>query len=620
MDLEKEFDKIIDRIFGMEKETKYLALLIILGFLLRLMIAVNVPVSADAMVHALHAVNFIDSGKLIDYSQSAGLWHQFTDFMYKLFGVGQTSSRLASVIFGTLSIVSIFLLTKEFFDRKIALVAAVIMAFAPFHLRNISTEMDVMVLFFVSMSGFYIAKGVKNGKISSYFMAGLFMGIAIYTKAYAVLFIPSAVLYVVVNKMIKKENIFDKKVITALVLFLGITFVFAIPTLTHNYLLYKDKGFVDLQFTGALDIGKNISVQYYGWDGHFNAKNEWGSLIFGNASGSKGWSTMPTLLLTMGFILKASPIIFILGILSLIYIFIYRKDKKEYAVFSVVMISVLWIYLSSIFLLSKHYLFIEMFLIPLSAFGFNEISERASKIAKRDVLNWLLVAFAVITLISLAHTNQIYGKSEIAKIIEFKEDHIPKNALIVADSRIYRGQIYWEFYGWPNMEALDFAQITNNQEQIEGTPVAVEVYYVECVTDDCGWGTIGNQPEFNQTMEEFTSFFAQKGELVGTITGPLPDRAYYPLISGNNQREVYRVYKMKVPLKNTILAMANQPKSWFLYNIGYPNPYQEFDSYTTYNIMDTLLDKLAHLISRVALWIAVISIVFVFYVWGKEKD
>ena len=88
-----------------------------MGFALRFIAAVNLTVSADDMHHVAHASNFLSAGRLITYDQSAGLWHAFTSIIYKLFGMTQLTSRFAALLFGSLTMIVIYLLTKEFFDE-----------------------------------------------------------------------------------------------------------------------------------------------------------------------------------------------------------------------------------------------------------------------------------------------------------------------------------------------------------------------------------------------------------------------------------------------------------------------------------------------------------------------
>ncbi|MBI3334437.1 glycosyltransferase family 39 protein [Candidatus Pacearchaeota archaeon] len=609
-------DGFLERLFSLKRETWYVILILAVAFVLRLMVALNTGVTADNMVHALHAVNFLETGKLVEYSQSAALWHYITDIFYRIVGVGQLGSRAASLVFGTLSVLAIYLLSMQFFSKRIALVAAFLMAVAPFSIRNTSAEMDTMVMFFVLMAMYLFVKGTNKHEMKWYALAGVFMGLALYTKVYVVLFLPSLLLYYVYAMRKQKQSVLEKENVKRLFCFLVVAFIFTIPTLTHNYLLYQDKGFVDFLFTRTLDIGKNVSAPFYSWDSGFNAEAEWKSLLFGNSSHSQGWSTKPTLLITLGFILDASPLIFILGLLGLLSMF-WKKDEWKYGMFFILSAGFLWIYLSSIFLLSKHYLFLELLLIPLAACFLVDIEKLIGRFTGKYALRVLLVIVLLITLISMGSGNQPYGSNSISKLIEFREASIPDDALVVADSRIYRGQIYWALQGRASMEAAQFLEVVNNQDQIPGTVIQQKLFYVECVSEDCGWGTIHEQPELNQTMEELAEWMKEQGKEISVLSEPLPDRPYYPLIS-KGMKEVYRIYEVDMHMKSSIYQYANQPKSWFLYTIGYPEPEKEFDAYETHSAFGSLLNLIAHCIVWIAVLCAVLSIILVFYLFARE--
>src|SRR3989338_4276799 len=270
--IKKDFlERAIDSLFSMNKNRIYL----LLGFVLRFIAAINLSVSADDMHHVAHAINFYSANRLITYDQSSGLWHAFTSVVYNIIGTTQLASRMAALIFGSLSILLIYLLTREFFNRKIALLASFLLAVAPFHIQNTMAEMDVMAIFFVLLAMLFFIKALKTNKTYLYFVSGIFLGLAVYTKVYPLLFIPSLILFFIYWNKKEKKEILTKKNLKLIIIFLIAIFIFTLPALTHNYLLYKYKGFMDLQFTRTLGLGKDISAQYYAWDHQFNAKNDW---------------------------------------------------------------------------------------------------------------------------------------------------------------------------------------------------------------------------------------------------------------------------------------------------------------------------------------------------------
>ena len=615
-------DKSVDFVFGVRKYTKYLIGIVVLGFVLRLIAAINLSVSADDMHFVTHAINFFSAGRLETYDQSSGLWFAFTSMMYNFFGTTQLASRMASLIFGTFTILVIYLLTREFFDEKVSLLAAFLIAIAPFHIKSTVAEMDVMAMFFVLLGMLMFVKALKNKRLAIFALSGLFMGLAIYTKVYPLLFIPSLLLYFIYYNYKEKDKLFSKKNILMVLIFLSVIFIFCIPTLTHNILLYKDKGFVDLQFTRSFDIGKNVSEQYYGWDFQFNAKNDWRGLVFGNSTYAV--SNLPLIFLPFKWIFIGDPIVFSLGVFGLLLILIFRKENFDYPVFlGLGMIFALG-FLASIMLLPKHYLFMEILLVPLAAFSLNEINERLSANTKKNIVKFVAVGLLLFSLIYLglppkAAIHHFYGESHVGQMIDFKDENIGKGDLVVVDNRIYTGRANWAFYDRPFLTGYEFIEISNTQDSIEGNLVVTDIYFIECVSDDCGWGTVKNNPQLNSTMEGLVSSVKKQGILVETISEPREEEAYYPIIS-KSKEEMINIYKLpRAQMKAQVMLMASQPRNWFLYNVGYEPKESAFDYYNTKGGLDSLLDKLAHLIVFVAVVLAFLSPFYVLYLMVRGR-
>lgn len=617
--MEKEglLGKTIDSLFSMKKESLLLLLIFILAFTLRLIAAINLGVTADDMHHVTFAINFYRADRLITYEQSAGLWHAFTSIMYNVFGTTQLASRIAPLLFGSFSVLVIYLLTKEFFNKKVALIAAFLLAIAPFHIKNTIAEMDVMAMFFSLLAMFLFIMALKSGKYSHYAISGASLGLAIYTKVYPLLFVPSFILFFIYFKNKRIETILTKSNLKKIILFLVITAIFAIPALTHNYLLYEDKGFLDLHFTRTLGLGKDISTQYYSWDPIFDRSNSWAGLIFGDTDHIV--SGTPLLLGAINFIRQGDPVNFYFGILGIFLIF-YKKIRKDYLIFFLVNILFILPFLASSILLSKHYLFLELFLIPLAAFSVYELNKKISDLLRKNVTKFLIFLLLLSSLILLGMAQSavvhFYGKSHIGQMIDFKESSIPENSLVVADSRIYRGRTNWALHDRPYLEGSDFVSLISQQEQIEGETEPIEVFFIECVPDDCGWGGGQVQGEFNASMESLTDFFKQNGKLVKKIYEPQRSEKYYPFMK--NKEHIINIYEINLPIKTQIINLANQPKSWWIYNIGFEPKERQFDYYETRNSLDSLLNSLAHWIVLIALILAFLSPLYVIYLIYKN--
>lgn len=619
---DKILDKFLGIVFSKDKTALYLTLIFLLGFFLRLIAAINLGVAADDMHHTLHAINFFGSGRLITYDQSAGLWHSFTSLMYEVFGVSQLSSRIAALIFGSFSIFAIYLLTKEFFNNRVALIAALLLAIAPFHIKSTVGEMDVMALFFVLSGMVLFIKGLKKDRSILFAASGIFFGLSIYTKVYPIMFLPSLLLYFAYYNHKLKKQIVTKKNVKLVFIFLLFAFFFAIPTLTHNYLLYKDKGFMDLIFTNTLGLGTEVSEQYYSWDSFYGSKHAWGSLILGDERHApKGF---PILLWVINYIRVGDPMNFYLGIFGLGLVIFVRKQYKDYKNFFLLGIVFLLPFLASINLLSKHYLFLEILLVPFAAFSVSEIGKKISgnfeNGLKIILVGLVLFSFVFLGLANTGTMMHFYGKSAVGQAVEFKSGEIESDSLVILDSRIYRGRIHWIAQGTKYLEGSEFLQFLNFQEQLESEPVQIKAYYVECVLDDCGWGTVKNQPEFNASMESLTNEFITNGKLVKTISAPDSEISYFPFISEENKVEEIRIYEMTIQLKPEIVEVVNRPKNWFLYDVGYEPKEEQFDYYETKGIFNSFLDSLAHLMRGIAVFLAFVAPIYLAYLFYGKKD
>src|SRR3989344_2246048 len=251
MEQENQFvNKVVDVLFS-KNNLKYLVILFILAFILRAIVANNIPPNADEMLHAPHAINFINSGKLQIMDQDP-VWFFLTDLSYKIFGVSLFSARFLSVLFGSLSIIVLYLITKLLYDKKIALISSILLTFSPFHISMSLAEMDVAMAFFVLLSLFFFVKSLKEKNEKLLILCYIFLGIAILVKQIAITFIPVLIISYIYYKLKSKEKLNYKQVVNFIIIML----IISLPVLTFNYLLYQDKGLVDLQFSRFLGIAK----------------------------------------------------------------------------------------------------------------------------------------------------------------------------------------------------------------------------------------------------------------------------------------------------------------------------------------------------------------------------
>ena len=377
--------------------------------------------------------------------------------------------------------------------------------------------------------------------------------------------------------------------------------------------MYKDKGFTGIIPANTLSIGKEKAAEYYSWDASWGKKPDYTGFFTKTVHFDVN---LPGGLLTLKYLLYADPIIFILGFFGLFSAF---KQRKRYLAFLLFSFIPIWFYISSVIPLSKHLLFEAVLFAPLAGFGIENLDRKLKNMGiKASHVLTLIFVFQLIWLgfHDLVAPVHVYSKSTIAKFIDYKLDNIPKDALILFDGRIYTARANWMAQGRYYVNVALFTQISEQLEKSTSNPISVNTYFVECVRDDCGWGTIKDQPEFNQTMESFVEFFANISEpyAIDQSTSKLT----LPFL-GTEREEVFKIYKANLLLKPEIFEASEYSHKWYLYPLGYNEKIEEiFDKYRTEGIIDGTLDKLAHYVFYLALMLVFLSLIAIIYLFFRE--
>ncbi|MEK6906443.1 MAG: glycosyltransferase family 39 protein [Nanoarchaeota archaeon] len=589
-------DKTLDIFLSKDKTKLYVLFIFLLGFILRLINVFNAPTSVDASGHALMAYKFIESGKLATWNQSVGLWHFLTDLAYKIFGIGDFGARFVALIFGSFSIILMFLFAKEIFNKKVGIIAAFLLAISPFHITETIPEMDVAVMFFVLFGMLLFVRGLKNERKTYFLLSGSFIGLGILIKIYAFLFVPVLLIYGLYNS--KKHRLEFKKTRKNLIVFLVVVSIFCIVPVAYNYLLYKDKGIMDYIFTSTLNIGKEKSDKYYSWIVPYT--HDYPAFFKGGYNNS---NELPFFIYYFKDLLTIDIIIMFFGLGGLIFITL-RKIEKNYLVLFIIMFFTVYLYLGSIpYLMIKHYMFLLIMFTPLAALCFEKISNKIN-------LKVLLLAILIFQLFWLSHYTHgnFYKESPMNQLVNYKEDQISQNSLVIYDSRIFRGQGTYFFMDKNYLESSLLFSLMDSQKQLPGEDVYIDTYFIECAKDDCGWGTIKDQPEFNESMENIVKFFKNNSKI-------------NKIIYDSSGKEEFIIYKTNLILKSSSLDVVKSTHIFWANPVGYDKSISPvFDDYETYTFLDKLTDKIANLVLYLSAILSVISIFLLLYFFIGGKD
>jgi len=196
-------------------------------------------------------------------------------FWAGLFGESQVSLRLLSALFGTLSIYILFLIGREVFNSKIALIAAFLFSLSRNHLFFSQwARANAPCLFFLLISVFFFIKAMKNNNDGSWRKYTIFRVIALYLYGFPI-FISLAELVYVSAFCRKREKIkkflFSMALAVIALLPFWISIVFLIPQTAQS------SGSI---YIPNLPNSEAMNQFFLAWGNSHIIVNDWGGKVF----------------------------------------------------------------------------------------------------------------------------------------------------------------------------------------------------------------------------------------------------------------------------------------------------------------------------------------------------
>ncbi|MBU3913369.1 MAG: glycosyltransferase family 39 protein [Nanoarchaeota archaeon] len=589
-------DKAIDFIFS-DDSRKYLLVILLIGIVLRFFVARNMPPVADEMVHGTHAIGFINLNALSSMTQCP-IWFFLTDLSYKIFNVTLFSARFLSFFYGGLTIILVFLISSLLFNKKIALISSFLLAVSAFQISWVAVYMDQAMMFFILFAAYFFIKEYQTKKQIS-ILASLFLGIALLIKIIAGVFsiIFAFFMTLILYKNYKTDKVAFKKNLARVIISAVIIILLFLPVLSYNYFLYKEKGIVDLPFSMYF----NINQTFYQGAG---LAHETGFNLGSAPNSIKA--------VIIDYLLKNDPLILLLGICGIFLAFRLFKEKRFFLWFLISLIILPLVIIAVSILLPTHY---TSFMPLFSIFGgisLARLSEFLGKGFRHKSILLILMLIILIFTFSVIWEN-LSSRSAVGKMREFTISSVDSNTLIVVDSRIYRGTIAWMFNDKHYVESSLLPAVIQASQDLPGNPSNIHTLFIECVPDDCGWGSIKDQPDFNKSTEDIISFF----ENISTkqdITG-----------GGGRGYEIknapyFTVYDTHLALNPAVLSQVDQTHEFFFYPVRrYLSPARAFDYYEVNSGFDSLLNLTAHASLYFSILFAIASVPLLFYKLLKDK-
>ena len=562
-----------------------------LAFLVRLYSAAHVDIGSDAIIYSLIPLNIIDAQRLSTVEQ-APVYFYLTDLSYKIFGnLTLTSTRFASILFGAAATILLYLFTLKIFNNKnTALFSSFLFALSGYAIRY-NQEMDMTAFFLALLSMYFFLYVLENKPKYLYLSLGT-LALATLVKPIVLLLLPA---YFIIwfwhgcnnhqGLIYKKENkiTFNPHILKTLLLSILLCIIIVAPVLTYNYLLYKEKGITDYYFTVLAGIGNN---QIY--------KGQEAEL----------WTISRTFTITgiiFKFLLKYDALLLILGLIG---IPLAIQKNRMASLFLLLCLLIYPLYLLGKMSSATHYVWIPLLLSIFAGYALSTITQKYQQFIKpKHIFAFLCLILLFTSSITLYNISKLKQNSIQNLLNEYAVDNLPDNAIIVVDPRVYRGIYTWALSDKHYLEGTYFPQLTNNLDKLPGPTQTLPIYYIECGPGKtCGW-----KPEDYQRISDYGIQLSQ------SLTPNMK------LIKQLQTADTLNIYQSTINVPLSIYEPIDRTHTHWYTPIGWKYTDQAIDNYTPKTLFDKTLNALSYLILYLDVLLALLSILYVFYLLFKEN-
>lgn len=191
--------------------------IILAGFILRFSNIENIPsgIYPDEAQNGIDAQEANATGRYNLFYENnngrEGLFINLQALSIKYLGNNTLALKFPSIIFGTLAILGVFLLSYELFQNYLAgLVSAYLIAFSYWSINFSRIGFRaIMVPFILTFAFYFIFRGLRTKKISDFIIAGLIYGLGIHTYI-SFRVSPLVLIFLFVSLIITRKNFLKK--------------------------------------------------------------------------------------------------------------------------------------------------------------------------------------------------------------------------------------------------------------------------------------------------------------------------------------------------------------------------------------------------------------------------
>ncbi len=189
--------------------TRQMWIIVLIALAVRLVTAYNTyVVNLDGCIY-IHQARAFHFGMLDQLTACAGRYFSnypiLIAWAYHIFGDWVTAARSVSVLFGTLTMIPLYLLIRRFFDERLTGLIALTFAVMPtLVVRSADVVRGPVYWFFLATGIYLFITGLERGRRRCLALAGLSLILAAWGRIEGAVFIPASLVYLAVSDTDRK--------------------------------------------------------------------------------------------------------------------------------------------------------------------------------------------------------------------------------------------------------------------------------------------------------------------------------------------------------------------------------------------------------------------------------
>jgi len=223
-----------------------LGLILLLAFFVRFYQIENIPagIYPDEAANGVDAIHALETNKFeIFYPANfgrEGLFINIQAFFISILGNTTTALKMASILFGTFSVLGIYLLGKELFHRRAAGILAAFMLATSYWAINFSRIgfRAIMTIFLLTFSFYFFFKGLRTRRLRDLLFSGLLFGLGLHT--YIAFRVAPLILILLLPALILSYENFLKRFWKHMLVFIFGAFLTAAPMMYHFFVSHPE--------------------------------------------------------------------------------------------------------------------------------------------------------------------------------------------------------------------------------------------------------------------------------------------------------------------------------------------------------------------------------------------